>query len=187
MRLIYPALQQPVSFPELGGNYESAWHQPWSLPVKLNPGFLADYQRFFTTDPLTIPDSKITTWFAPFTNPVRQRLGLLAALQQFTTQDTSWVPTPLQFEEGWFNWLDTPVRFPVGLKAYLQQTLAIPSRIIPTPNVTLTIGALEIDTDAILLALTAAVASGQTNLSGAKVSIEEINAIGAGQASIRES
>lgn len=123
---------------------ESRWHEPWSEPVRIplrtRPG--AQPYLFFHPNPF-VPFG----WVYPYSEPVRQKPGLLSALQQATTYDSELFPQPAELIQ-WFNNLSEPVRdLKVGLAVRLQMTLAAPERILPTPNVTVTIDAIEDNQD----------------------------------------
>jgi hypothetical protein len=111
----------------------------------------------------------------PWSEPVRQKPGLKPALQQAYTNDYILIPIPpeprsymLQFSE--------PVRKLEGLKWYLQQTTALPPRLLPTPDVTGVLDAVEINGDVALIGISVYDGGVPGATASAQVSIIEIQA-----------
>jgi len=75
--------------------YESAWHFPWSEPVRFKQGLKPYLQQFFTGDPRWIPDpSTYIGWFAPLRDPVRLKIGLRSSLQHYFEAPPRLLPPP---------------------------------------------------------------------------------------------
>ncbi len=165
-----------------------AWFANLSGPVREKIGLKPGLQQFFTGDPAAIPASRGMAWFANFTEPVREKVGTKAALQQAFTADWEFVPGTGEALDGWYVWYSEPVRALAGLKPYLQQYIAYHPRILPNPNVTGTMNAIETNADVAIFAINV-YNSGSTASSGqgARVSIVEVPASGGDPVSIRES
>jgi len=175
----YQAHTEPVILPT--GRIESLHHQPWSEPVvKAKIGLRPDLQQFLAQCPR--PPLVSFSWFEELSKPsVLAKPGILSDLPPFFFEDTKLIPDASKFLEGWFNWYSEPVRFKQGLSAPLQQFFTYPPRLLPTPNVSISLSAFEVNTDIPLFALN--VIQSQPAVS-AKVSVQE--ALGQSVASVRE-
>jgi hypothetical protein len=117
-----------------------SWLKPYDEPVRSKKGLQARYQVSYTADTEVIPTSRNMAWYANYSEPVRFRPALRVALQQTFTIDTLLVPTTtIAFLQPY----GLPVRFKQGLSIRLQQTLAYHPRILPNPDVTMTMDAIE--------------------------------------------
>lgn len=112
-----------------------SWFAPLSEPVRVRPGLAPAQQQFSAFNPQPfVPFS----WFEPLAEPVRKLPALNAAQVPFTTFN----PQPF-VPHDWYVPLSEPVRKRQGLDAARQQFLAAPSRLLPNPNVTGTLSAVE--------------------------------------------
>lgn len=116
-----------------------AWFMPLSEPVRSRSGLKSQQQPFLSFNPVpVVPFS----WFSALSKPsIVARPGLLPSQQQFT----AFHPTPSPFvASGWFQPLSDPiVRTRRGLKPSQQQFLAWLPRLLPNPNVSGVLSALE--------------------------------------------
>lgn len=172
--LIASGIFAPTSFPgtQPGPSNAAPWLYAWSEPVRIKVGLRPEQQQVLAFDPLPRVSFGWPQWLS---EPVRQKPGLGAWLQRFDSLQTPIQPNVANLLEGWYNWFSEPVRTLAGLKAHLQQTLAYHPRILPTPNVTVTMSATETNSDVAEFAInvytgSTPVVSGQ----GANVSLEEI-------------
>lgn len=116
-----------------------AWFMPLSEPVRSRSGLKSQQQAFFSFNPVPLVSF---SWFAGLSKPSTvARPGLLPSQQQFT----AFHPTPSPFvASGWFQPLSDPiVRTRSGLKPSQQQFLAWLPRLLPNPNITGILSALE--------------------------------------------
>lgn len=129
-----------------------AWFAGLSTPVRKKPfSPAASYPNFFY-QPSPSP-FVATGWYMPLSTPVRKKPGLTAALHPAFTTATGFIPGSATFLQGWYMPLSTPVRFKPGIAASRQQAYAAPARLLPTPNVTVTMSAFEVNTDEALIAV----------------------------------
>lgn len=166
------------------------WYASLSEPVRQKPGLAARLQQTFTWDTASIPVTRGLRWYANLSDPVRLPKGLKSHLQQAFTIDMDLVPP---VDSGFYYAFSEPVRFKKGLAAYEQQFLAYHPRILPNPNVTVTINGIETNRDEALFAVNVYDASSSTIVGqGAKVSIIEVTptgqplAMGGNPVSVRE-
>lgn len=140
------------------------------------------YQAFARPTPIVVfPDR----WNPVWSEPVRLPVGLKTHFQSFLAYTHREAPVDLRIIP-WFTNLSEPVRSPVGLKFYLQREYWGPSRHLPTPDVTVTMAATEINSDIFLGAINVYDDGGSsTSGAGAKVSIVEIG-LGGDPVSIEE-
>ena len=122
----------------------------------------------------------------PWSEPVRHKPILSPGLNQFI----SFTPTPpsgpsLLGKEGWHLWLSEPVRTRAGLRSWLQQTIAYHPRILPKPNVFITMMAMEATSDIALFGIDVYLVKPNYPVR-ADVTITEISATRGGNASIEE-
>lgn len=149
------------------------WFGPLSEPVRKKRGEPASAQQFFTFNPRPVvsfswfgslsepvrpkrcspaalspyffmhpaPSPFVASgWFAPLSDPVRAKRRSPAALSPFL----SWQPAPSPFvPTGWYANLSDPVRQKIGLKAALQLAYAGPARLMPNPQTTGVMSAIE--------------------------------------------
>jgi hypothetical protein len=164
---------------------ESAWHQPWSIPVRFQiaPGLVVALAASGMFAPPLLssitkdnPAVNEAMWHLRWLDPVRMKPGLSPGLQQSFTESTVELFSPQLGLEGWFNWFSDPVRTKPGLGTWLQQFLAHHPRTLPTPNVTVTIAARETNTDSALIAVNVVQSSttGTGQALSASVSIVEV-------------
>jgi hypothetical protein len=76
--------------------------------------------------------------WAPIDKPVRVPVRLMPSEQQFA----AFYPTPV-VPFSWFEPLSEPVRVPARLMPSEQQFSAAPPRLLPNPNITGTLAAIE--------------------------------------------
>lgn len=152
--------------------FESAWHYPWSEPVRIKPGVRAHLHPFETqgTDFIPHPQNLLEGWYAWLSEPKRFKPLLITSDQPFFFNE----PQPPVFDTvNWFKWFSEPVRFKQGLSTQLQQFLAYHPRLLPKPNVTATLLTKEIDADSAILAVNLII-SPDTSVVSATVSIAEV-------------
>jgi hypothetical protein len=82
----------PGAFPPIPG-FESAWHEPWSLPTPPLRGLQSYLQSAFTIDPF-VPSEFKFGFFNWWSEPVRERLGLRVVYQLDYTSPPRPLPTP---------------------------------------------------------------------------------------------
>lgn len=167
-----------------------SFQQPWSEPVR-KPRL--DKQRIAVMSsglfaPVLDPSSQlfpgVAAWSRPLETPVRVRLSLRTGLQQFTSY-FSMLPPPASII-GWFAPLREPVWPKKGLRRHLQQFLAWEPRLLPTPNVTATISAIETNADDAEFDVQVGEDAPLIDRTGISVSITEIPAGSDGGVSFRE-
>ena len=180
-------------------------YPPLAEPVRLKLGLQVGLQQFtaillpaFQGPP--VPADQAQWWQAPINiahfnsplaEPVRQKLGLKPGLHQFlAVQLPSWQGPPLPPESQWWQqpptegswhypWVDphqVRLSFRRSILTGQQQFLAAPSRLLPTPDVTLTMAATSAEGDDIAeLAFNVYTTdSTAVSLAGANVSVSEI-------------
>jgi len=168
------------------GLYGISWYAPLNEPVREKIGLKAYLQK---TNALEVPvqplSSNLIQWFAPLSEPVRLKIGLKVQDQPFFQFEPE---PPEAMEIPWYGWLSEPVREKIGLRAWLQQTTAYPPRLLPTPNVTVTMAATETNNDVALFGINVydSITPSGTGTS-ANVSIAEVPTENNAAASIRES
>lgn len=166
------------------------WYSPLTEPKRFKRGLASWHQQTIAQDTLPIPTSRGMGWFANLSEPKRFPKGLKAYLQRDFFIDTKFIA---DVTVGFLSQYSEPVRFKKGLAAYAQQSFAYPPRILPNPNVTVTINGIEENRDVALFAVNVynsapTVIVGQ----GARVSVIEITpsgqpvATGGDPVSIRE-
>lgn len=170
------AQQQALTFyptPIVSFGWFGALAEPVRQPAR-SPAALSHFQSFHPA-----PSPFVATgWFNHLSEPVRQKIGLRANLHPFGAQDTNFTPNPAKFLQGWFGWLSEPKRFLKGLTPPYQVAHTAPPRLLPTPSVTVTISAKEINLDAPLMAINVVRSNpAGTPVASAKVSIIEIGTI----------
>ncbi len=143
----------PSSLPPIPG-FESAFHQPWSEPVrfKVVPRLAIALIASGLFAPVLNPSTQITQffesrWHQPWSEPVRVKPRLITGAQQFHSTFFDILPKPANQIQGWFQHLREPVWPKKGLRSYLQQTLAYHPRILPPANVTLRLATTETNLD----------------------------------------
>ena len=161
------------------------WFRPLETPVRVKLGVRAPNQPFQTLGPFP-PEEAMLTWYKPLETPVRLKKGIGAWLQQYWNADTSVPFGPASNLDAFQSWVD-PVRLPRGLKAWLQQFFAYHPRILPNPDVTLVMSAVETNNDVALFGVyvTNPIAPVTTGTS-ANVSIVEVPTENNAAASLRE-
>lgn len=125
------------------------WYAPLSLPTT-RPKLPARHQQVAAFWPFPAISMG---WFVELSKPqTLKKKGIDPSRQQFQTF-TALVPGSATLLQGWYNWFSEPVRFKKGIRANLQQVSAYPPRLLPTPNVTVTLSAIETNTDEALIAI----------------------------------
>lgn len=165
------------------GPIESTYHQGWSEPVRVKPALQTGIQQTLAFHPTPIVPNDWRQWLS---EPIRLKPGLIAALQRFEAIDAQIPPNVNTTLQG-YNWWSEPVRDKPGLKAHYQQFLAYHPRMLPTPDVTATMAAIEVNNDEFLGAINVYDSGGSGGSAGAKVSVVEISAITGDPVSIEES
>jgi len=133
---------------------ESTWHQPWSEPVRfrISPRLKVVLSASGLFAPVLNPGTQIiqffeSRWHYPWSEPVRVRLRLRAGANLFSSLPSPVVPNPGNQVQGWYQELRNPVWPKKGLGSKLQQTTAHPPRLLPTPNITVIMQAVETNAD----------------------------------------
>lgn len=125
-------------------------------------------------------------WQFRWSEPIRGR-ATLAGLQQPFTIDAHFTPRPNTLLM-WYNELSIPVMVRRWLGAALQRTTTEPHRYLPTPAVTATFSAVEVNTDAVALGVNVyEEEDSAASQAGAKVTVYEVDVGDGGAASLRES
>lgn len=143
----------PSTFPAIQF-FESDWHLPWSEPVR----FRVDPRRQIALivsglfAPVLNPDTQITQdfeskWHFPWSEPKRFRASLGAYRSPFASTFFDNTPNPSNLIQGWFQEFRGPVWPKKGLGSRYQQVLAYHPRMLPPPNVTITMSMVEVNTD----------------------------------------
>jgi hypothetical protein len=166
------------------------------LPIQPSIGFISSWSepsrarkttvRTEQFGPVLDPNTQIvkffeSRWHYPWSEPVRLKPGLKVHLQSFSALQILLPPGAATILEGWYSWFSEPVRCKLGLAPTLQQYLAHPPRLLPTPNVTLVMRAVETNPDIAMFGVVI-----YNKASAAIVSVLEIPATNSGAASIEE-
>jgi hypothetical protein len=125
------------------------WYAPLSIPTT-RPKLPARHQQVAAFWPF--PAINIG-WFNELSKPQTLKKRGMEARYQLPLALVIPLPGSATFLQGWFNWYSEPVRIKPGLKASYQQAWSGPPRLLPRPNVTATLSALEINTDQALIAI----------------------------------
>lgn len=179
---LYPTYQGPPPFS--GGETISAdkWIYPWSDPVRFRHIRASLIVSGGTWHPQNNPP--VNPWFMALAEPVRHPRRLHASLNPFQGPLVVQPPGSATLIQGWFTWMSEPVRQPKGLKAPYHTAVFLPSRILPTPDVTVTMYAIETNNDVALFGVDVTGGGGVTGQSRAIVTITEIPAQNQAGASI---
>lgn len=182
--ILYPALQEPTPQQQGETVFADKWIYPWSEPVR----FRTLHTSLIVSGGLwhSQPIPPINPWFMPLSEPVREPQRLHAALNPYQGPFVLQPPGSATLILGWFTWLSEPVRELQGLRAPYQEVLAYHPRVLPTPNVTLTLDATETNTDDATFGINITASSTASGTGSASVSITEIPAMSQGAMSIRE-
>lgn len=89
-RTLYQSYVRPF-LPDVT-KYESAWHYPWSEPVRVKRLHVSQFPVVAFT-PLTPLDKIEATWHHPWSEPVRLKIGLRPELNQ--SFNTNIFPVPI--------------------------------------------------------------------------------------------
>ena len=140
-------LQQTIAFDPfpLVNRGVMGWFAPLGEPVRVRQRLKESNQSSiaFVFAPEVITTDK---WFAHLSQPYLVRL-FHASQQQAYTNDSELFPQPSELIQ-WFSNLSEPTRdLKVGLSARLQMSLAAPERVLPTPDVTVIMNAIEDNQD----------------------------------------
>ena len=168
-------------------NFESAWHQPWSEPVRFRRIHVSQIVSGVIWNPQQpLPPTSI--WFRPLSEPSAylQKRGLSAQYQRAQTQDTDFIPKPNTLFGSWFPQLNLPVRLPKGLRAPYDPDFFYPPRVLPNPDVTAIMAATEDADDAAFGVDVFTPSPTPSSQAGASVTIVEVPAQQDGAISIRE-
>lgn len=196
--LLYPSIQSPVLPPSLTAEtvMESKWHQPWSDPFQtiwkswIRQAAIARITSGPITPPTGIPIPTWDKWGYQWQDPGHVRLDTRKGLPVVEQRALFFILDIFEINlylRGWFNWLNEPVRKKPGLRADLQHYFEAPPRILPTPNVIVTMAATETNLDVFLGAINVYDGGGSTaSNQGAKVSVTETSPDNSGGMSIRE-
>lgn len=182
--ILYQSYQGPPP-QQLGENvFADKWIYPWSEPVR----FRVIHESLIASGGTLNPDQPFppATWFAELNQPVQLPRRLHAALNPFMGPFVIQPPGSATLIQGWFMELAEPVWPKPGLGARYQQSFAYHPRLLPTPTVTATMSAVEINSDDATFGVN--ITSGST-VSGqyrALVTITEIQAQNSAGVSIRE-
>ena len=122
------------------------WFGALSEPKRDKPINPASYRQDFWMHQTPSP-FVATGWLNWLSEPVRLKPGLLTHLQRTDTQDTRWLPLSSTIIQGWYTWLSEPKRFLRGLGPSYQVGYTAHPRVLPTPNVTITVTAVELNGD----------------------------------------
>lgn len=184
----YQIRAEPPEGIQPGASYESPWHQPWSLPVRVS----IDKRRavaLAASGPFApiLADSQVhpMDWIYGYSTPVRKKPGLSAALQQVNALYTPVQPLSSQIP-GWLAPLSMPRRFKLGLRADEQQFLAYHPRFLPKPNVTATMHGTETGRDIALIGIVVYNTIATSGPNSVSVSITEIPREEGAQTSVEE-
>ena len=174
----------PGTFPAIA-QFESAWHQPWTEPVRFRriSAALATSGYNNPNVPIEIATQTLESrWHYAWSEPVRLKRGTHPSLQPFIAFINS---TVFQLDPRIVRYtpLSEPVRLKKGLGRHLQPTLAMPNRILPVPNVTLVMNATETNSDVFLGAMRALSLGPPVKI---RVSIREMDVPSGGLLSIEE-
>lgn len=176
--LIYPSRQEPPPFTAGEAILEDKWGFSWSEPVrqKIAPrlaiALIASGLSYTPNPPFTV----YPAWYSRLSEPVRLKPGLKAHLQQAFTMDAKFIRDTATILQG-FNWWSEPVRRKRGLSVQYQQFWTGPVRDLPNPtvSVTVTLNAMETNTDEALFAVNVTDSTPVTVAGeGARVSIIEV-------------
>jgi hypothetical protein len=116
-----------------------AWYANLSEPVRARPALKTGENPFFFFDPIPLVSF---SWFDALAEPVRKLRGLDPPRQQFFTTDTQPIPLTTGLIP-WYANLSEPVRYLPALPVALKQPFAGPDRLLPNPNLTAILNALE--------------------------------------------
>jgi hypothetical protein len=125
------------------------WFAPLSIPTT-RPKLPARHQQVAAFWPFPAID---VSWFNQLSIPQKlQKKGMDPKLQM-TLALVVPLPGAATLLQGWYNWYSEPVRFKKGIRANYQQSWIGPTRLLPTPNVTVTMSAVEVNSDEALMAI----------------------------------
>jgi hypothetical protein len=160
------------------------WLTPFTEPVRSKPRLATHHHQalaYVGAATQNAPNNNFAeqSYFSkyayPWSEPVRQKPGLKPGLQQAYTNDYILIPIPPE-PRAYMLPLSEPVRKLEGLKWYLQQTTALPPRLLPTPDVTGVLDAVEINGDVALIGISVYDGGVPGATASAQVSIIEIQA-----------
>lgn len=116
--------EAPTSFITDVPQFESAWHQPWSEPVRkrIIPALAIALAASGLFAPILGPSqpgpSNAAQWIYPWSDPVRLKKGIPSTEQQFLALP----PQPPELSiPGWFSPLSEPVRVKLAVRTGDQQ------------------------------------------------------------------
>lgn len=175
--------------------FESAFHQPWSEPVRfrISKGLAVAIAASGLFAPTLNPNAQITQnfesrWHQAWSEPVRLRPRLRTGSNPYGSSFFDNTPNPTNQLQGWFINLSLPVWPKKGLRAQYQHFYEAPVRYLPPANVTMRLATTELNTDVALFGIDVITTTPipYTLFAGANVSIEQIPAMNGGAASIEE-
>lgn len=128
--------EAPSAFIKAVPQFESAWHEPWSEPVRqrILPALaIALIASGYVGPLIKEPGPEYESQFHyGWSEPVRIKPRLLESLQQFYVADTTPIPTGRNM--AWYANYSEPVRQKPGLAAGLQQFFTTNANWIPSPG-----------------------------------------------------
>lgn len=125
------------------------WYAPLSIPTT-RPKLHARHQQVVALWPF--PAINIG-WFNQLSIPQKLKKKGMEPRLQTTLALVVPLPGAATLLQGWYNWYSEPVRLKKGIRGHLQPSWTGPARLLPTPNVTITMSAFEINTDEALMAI----------------------------------
>lgn len=184
--VLYQSLFQPVPAITAEEVLESKFHYAWSEPVRvrrIHTSLIVSGGTINYNQPL--PPTSI--WYRPLNEPVRLPKGLRAWYHPYGSQDTEFVPRANALFGSWYPTLSLPVRLPKGLKAPYHPAFFYHPRTLPPVNLTVTMAALEINSDVALFGVDVFDPEPPVpSQEGASVVIIEVPVADDGSVSIRE-
>lgn len=116
--------EAPPAFITAVPQFESAWHQPWSEPVRkrIIPALAVALAASGVFAPPFSPDiepgaTNAAPWIYPWSEPVRFRSAIRVPNQPFFAYGNQ----KPEVSFSYYNWLTTPVRLKRGIGSHLQQ------------------------------------------------------------------
>ncbi len=122
------------------------WYFAWTNPPKAKTSVSTANQQFIAfVKAAPFPEATFESkWHYAWSEPVRVKPGLWAAhqvAQDYWNPDTP--PTPIVTTIGWFSPLAELPRPKPGLATQYQWSFTAPARVLPTPNITGILNAIE--------------------------------------------
>lgn len=158
---------------------EDKWGFPWATPVrfKLEPRAAIALMASGAFQSNWLPTIFEGSWHYPWSQPVKEPLRLSTPNQRFFfAEPFSLTGNDTTIEAKWHYAWPEPIRlsYRQSIRLGSQQAYTGPDRILPTPDVTATMSAFEINSDIFLGAINVYDSGGTTSSNqGARVSITE--------------